>query len=269
MMDDGIMMDEKLNKIDHFTQQMINSGYSWQQTREVIVSSLKGIIKEEMKRKEEKSKRYRTGIESLQTRIKKKLTENTNWYKRQREKGEEDTVGKIEGEERVRSWKEWRRRKPTSRQKPRISKEVEKDDKLQGILFVPHSEKSELSKRIRSKLEMLEQLSGLSIRVVERTGEKLEDILHKSNPWEGEHCGRKGCNFCDSGDKKLLGKCKQRNIVYENECLLCKGGGDKDKELIREATEEDEKEESSDRVNDRNSNNKRKRSLIEREELQV
>ena len=109
---------------------------------------------------------------------------------------------------------------------------------------------------------MLEKLSGLSIRVMERTGEKLEDIIHKSNPWEGEHCGRKGCNFCDSGDKKLLGKRKQRNIVYENECMLCKGG---DTKLNSEATEEEEKEKSGDRVADENSDNKRKRSLIERE----
>ena len=71
MMDDGILMEEKLEKVNHFTQQMINSGYSWQQTREVIVSGLKGIIKEEMRRKEEELKRYRTGNESLQSRKRK------------------------------------------------------------------------------------------------------------------------------------------------------------------------------------------------------
>ena len=52
-------------------------------------------------------------------------------------------------------------------------------------------------------MEILERISNLSIRVVERSGEKIEDILHKSNPWDGEPCGRECCVFCDSSDKKL------------------------------------------------------------------
>ena len=259
MMDEGIEINEKLEKIDHFSQQLINSGYSWRQIREVVVSGMKGVVKEEARRREGGFKKYRTSAESLQSRIKKKLTENTQWYKRQRENGEDIRVGKEEGEEKVRSWKEWRRKKPISNRNPKIPK-VERDDKLEGILFIPHTEKSELSKRIRSKLEMLEKLSSLSIRVVERTGEKLEDILHKSNPWEGEHCGRKGCNFCDSGDSKLVGKCKLRNLVYENECLLCKGGIEKQKGVATNNKDEEETIECSE-----NKRNKRKREFIEKE----
>ena len=61
---------------------------------------------------------------------------------------------------------------------------------------------------------------------MERTGEKIVDILHKSNPWEAVHCERDDCMFCESGDGKLLGKCKKRNVVYETECLICKPGGE-------------------------------------------
>ena len=54
MMDEDISIEEKVEKIDHFTQQLVNSGYNWGQIREVIVSSLKGFLKKELKRKEEK-----------------------------------------------------------------------------------------------------------------------------------------------------------------------------------------------------------------------
>ena len=49
------------------------------------------------------------------------------------------------------------------------------------------------------------------------------DILHKSNPWEATDCNRDDCRFCKSGDEKMIGKCKKRNIVYETECMICKG----------------------------------------------
>ena len=54
MMDEDITIEEKVEKIDNFTQQLVNSGYNWGQIREVIVSSLKGFLKKELKRKEEK-----------------------------------------------------------------------------------------------------------------------------------------------------------------------------------------------------------------------
>ena len=44
-MDEGIEENEQVEKIDHFTQQLINSGYQWGQVREVIVCSLKGFLK--------------------------------------------------------------------------------------------------------------------------------------------------------------------------------------------------------------------------------
>ena len=115
MLDDEVGMDERREKLDHFTQQMVNSGYSWQQIREVVVSGLKGIEKEEARRRENNSNRYRTGKESLETRIKKRLIENTQWFKRQRENGEDETEEKREGEDKVRIWKEWRRRRPKTK----------------------------------------------------------------------------------------------------------------------------------------------------------
>ena len=109
---------------------MINSGYSWQQTREVVIASLRGVLKEEERRKESNLKRYRTGAKSLQDRIKKKVTQNTQCYKKNREVGEEELETIKEGEEKVRSWKEWRRRRKIPNQKLTFPKKIEKEDPL-------------------------------------------------------------------------------------------------------------------------------------------
>ena len=40
-----------------------------------------------------------------------------------------------------------------------------------------------MAKRMREKLEILEKLGTMKIKIVERAGEKLVDMLHKSNAW--------------------------------------------------------------------------------------
>ena len=54
MMDSKIDAEEKTSIVDHFTQQLWNSGYSWQQIREVVVSSIKGFEKKELRKRENK-----------------------------------------------------------------------------------------------------------------------------------------------------------------------------------------------------------------------
>ena len=45
VMDDKIGLEEKTEKIDHFTKQLKNSGYSFEEAREIVQSCLKGVIK--------------------------------------------------------------------------------------------------------------------------------------------------------------------------------------------------------------------------------
>ena len=97
MLDSKIDTEEKTSIVDHFTQQLWNSGYSWQQIREVIVSSVKGFERKELLKREKKIERYRTSEMSLQSRINKKLIEPTNWYKKKIEEGEEN----ISNEEKI------------------------------------------------------------------------------------------------------------------------------------------------------------------------
>ena len=171
MMDGKIDIEEKKEKVDQFTQQLINSGYAWQQIRDIVTSSLKGMEKLEMRQKENRERKYRTGAESLQSRIKKKLTEATEWYKLTGGEEKDDDREKDRNREyKEKSWKEWRRRRSWRKKKNLTNREKMEEEKrkiengnLQGVLFVAHTQNSELAKRIRSSLENMEKYSKIKI----------------------------------------------------------------------------------------------------------
>ena len=94
MMDSQIDANEKIQTIDHFTQQLVNSGYKGSQIREIIISSLKGILRKERRGEKEGKSKYRSANESLVDRMNKKLLEVTTWYKETKchEDSEEDKL---------------------------------------------------------------------------------------------------------------------------------------------------------------------------------
>ena len=92
VMSDDITIEEKTEVIDKFTQQLVNSGYRWNQIREIILSSLKSITKKERKQKENSETRYKTGDESLESRMRKKLLEATEWYKKDGERNNSEEL---------------------------------------------------------------------------------------------------------------------------------------------------------------------------------
>ena len=51
VMSEDIKLEEKIEVIDKFTQQLVNSGYEYRQVREIVASSLRGIRTKELRRK--------------------------------------------------------------------------------------------------------------------------------------------------------------------------------------------------------------------------
>ena len=49
----------------------------------------------------------------------------------------------------------------------------------------------------------MEQLTGYRMKIVERGGTKLVDILHKANLWAGEDCKGKGCLLCRTKGERI------------------------------------------------------------------
>ena len=73
---------------------------------------------------------------------------------------------------------------------------------------------------MRRKLESLDKLGKFKIKIVERAGNKLVDVLHKSNAWSELDCERNDCIICSIKDSKK-GSCRRRNVLYETFCITC------------------------------------------------
>ena len=143
------------------------------------------------------------------------------------------------------SWVEWRRSK-RKKIKKRIGKVMEKKnkegsemneeekDEYKTVIFIQQTKDGVLANRIREKLKLIEESGGkIRIKLVERAGDKIIDLLHRSDPWDDRDCERHDCVLCAcAGEKEKKGTCKKRNIVYETFCVDCglKGDNENDKE---------------------------------------
>ena len=87
-----------------------------------------------------------------------------------------------------------------------------------------------LAKQLTQQEVWLTKMSQEKVKVVERSGCTIRQILIRSNPWSQGHCGRTEgeCPTCDTGDGKQ--NCQQRSVLYESFCLQCKEKVDRQKE---------------------------------------
>ena len=91
-----------------------------------------------------------------------------------------------------------------------------------SVLFVEQTPGGELASRFRQAEQSLSEITGFRVKIVERNGTQVKNILHNPNPWAEEACPRPECYPCKTGEKKC---CFQRNIVYTNRCIQCKEQG--------------------------------------------
>ena len=104
-------------------------------------------------------------------------------------------------------WVHYRRKKQNI-----VALENEKSEKIdsppKAVLYVQHTVNSELANQLRKTIQDLRPWTQINIKVVERSGQKLEDILTKSNPWDSTDCGRLDCFTCKSSCKDNVPKIK-------------------------------------------------------------
>ena len=81
----------------------------------------------------------------------------------------------------------------------------------ESVLFVPCTTGEALKKAYEEKIAE----SAFKIKVIERSGKKLSDILHRKNPFKEENCGRNDCFICTSGGR---GNCEKENVTYRIKC---------------------------------------------------
>ena len=73
-MHESIELDEKIGVVDKYCQQLVNSGYSQKQIREIVVSSLKGTYKKEKRKLKDMT--FLEFLYEVGLRLKKKLQKN-------------------------------------------------------------------------------------------------------------------------------------------------------------------------------------------------
>ena len=83
--------------------------------------------------------------------------------------------------------------------------------KYESIMFVQPTKGSMLKKQV----EKAAKENRLKIKVVEKAGLTVKNVLQRSNPFERTNCGRIDCPLCPRG---ILGICRERGCVYEVKC---------------------------------------------------
>ena len=193
-------IDQKIkNKIvENYSVKLLRSGYNVAQTRDILISGLRGYKNKVRNAQSRKLPLHRSAKSSLTARYRKKMFGKTSWYKN-------NNKNKIQ-----------------KNHKTRKNQKLNENNNMlevKSVLFVPHTPGSELAKRLRKEEERVSKVAGYRVKIVERTGTQLRRILCKKNPFTGLPCGRERCLSCRN--EKTAGQCRRRNITYMMTCDTC------------------------------------------------
>ena len=134
------------------------------------------------------------------------------------------------------------------RRLPRTVKKLKEEDRepiVKAVMFAPCTKGSKLTKELREAENELGKSTGAKLKIVERCGTKIADILTTADPWKSKDCLRESCLLCKTKShtgKLLTQDCKRRSTVYETYCITCKERMEDEIEKKYEDTEEEEVE---------------------------
>ena len=170
---------EKMRVINEYTVQLKTSGYNYQDTQEIIKSGYIGLKRRKERRKREGLPYHREGYKTLEGRVRKKVMDRKTWYKKEME--DKKKVLEIGSTEVGRNLVRRKRRTNVESKKETVKEAVE----IKSVIFVQETKNSELVRRLRESEEKMAATSEYRIKFVEKCGEKMVDVLVKSNPWKG------------------------------------------------------------------------------------
>lgn len=115
-----------------------------------------------------------------------------------------------DGERPLHRPKNWNREQRDKEKKQKI-KNWYKSNGAESMIFVPYTPNSELRKRY----EKIIKESKIKIKVVEKPGRSLKNIIQKADPFKKKKCDKKDCFVCENEGK---GDCTKNNINYTITC---------------------------------------------------
>ena len=172
------------------------SGYNFPERHKVIEAGITNYRKRKLASKEKGQRMFLTEEEARSERDKKKLGVKETWYRLQ-------IVTKKRERNQKGFWKKKKRRKThevkvndnqlQSQSNPQEEVKVKTKVipyEVISVLFIPCTPHSELAKMLRRDEQAISKLSRYCIKIVERTGTILGDLLRNKGPNYGQECGR-------------------------------------------------------------------------------
>ena len=81
----------------------------------------------------------------------------------------------------------------------------------ESVIFVPYTPGGKLKKSYETEIRK----SNFKIKVVEQSGTRITDVLHKKDPFKQDRCNKPDCFLCTTNGK---GNCARENVNYRISC---------------------------------------------------
>ena len=224
--------------VNFYNRKLIYSGYNLDERLRIIES---GITTYEDKLQASVKNGlgfYRTEGETLATRSRKALLEKVSWYKgkawnnflkgkpleepvepgQMEQRKESDPGSRQEGGE-VRDRPVTKRRQhggaPTTTATDDNRRHNGNGLDVLSVMFVQRTEGGALVNCLRKEEAVISERAGYRVKLVERAGAKLTELLVRSDPFGGQPCGREDCMPCLSkpATNKMI-PCWRTNLTY-------------------------------------------------------
>ena len=218
--------------LSRFTKKMKKSGYNGKVRRNVLLAGLKGYCN--MVKEEEAGGRKvnRPRWEGAGARRIKKLGGKSNWFKK---KNKQIAVNISTVGDRLGLRPECGNRNARKTTK-KSGKERITTQEIETVMFVPQTPGGELAKLLQEADDKFTAGKGVGkIKMIERGGSTLKQLLCRSNPWATDGCGRGEQCFPCKEEGGAGGNCQLEGVVYKITCQECKMRG-VDSEYVGESS---------------------------------
>ena len=116
----------------------------------------------------------------------------------------------------------WQRERRDTEKLGKLTSWFKGDKKEQSVLFVTATPSSTLATNISKRLKEAE----IPIKVAEKSGNKICQLLVQTNPHKAQECCREDCLVCTSRNEESKGKsnCQKEGVCYSLKCQSCPDG---------------------------------------------
>ena len=129
---------------------------------------------------------------------------------------------------RNRNWNSEERKNMKSKKKVNWWNSDKSKLQYKSVLFVTPTPGGVLARELQKREEELNKNTNERIRIVEKGGLKIKDILGSKNPFKKSNCVQKTCPLCTKSEcvdiqtEEIKIPCSTNNVGYRWLCLTCK-----------------------------------------------